>query len=453
MVATGINFQVQAGRFRNHLPTPQKGSLLAQNHYDWADGPAELDAHSLTKHEVLVGYLLRYFEQRTLNARGRERLRITLVDGFCGGGLYTIRGKQQEVLGSPLRMLAAVKEARILINLGRTKPIELDVQYVFIDKDARALSHLTKVLNDRGYGAEINRSIHLMRDEFAAASPAVLKLVKDHTPRATTALFFLDQYGYSDVSAPLIQRIFSELPGSEVVLTFHVSSFATYTNDEFTDHVSGKLAIDIRSALGGKSIEQIKENDADWRRFIQAALYQALVRNCGAEYFTPFFIRGEGSGHGEYWLVHLSRHPRAQDVMKQVHWKHQNHFIHYGGPGLDMLATHTMGFRQEFNGGFCFDDVAQRQSAEALVQQLAQNIFKRDQPVRMGELFSSTCNTSPGTSTMYKEALEVLVGDQDIMIKSEDGTTRKRARYISDTDWIERSRQSALFSRPAENQT
>ena len=54
---------------------------------------------------------------------------------------------------------------------------------------------------------------------------------------------------------------------------------------------------------------------------------------------------------------------------------------------------------------------------------------------------------------MYKEALEVLVGDQDIMIKSEDGTTRKRARYISDTDWIERSRQSALFSRPAENQT
>ncbi len=129
---------------------------------------------SLTKHEVLVGYLLRYFEQRTLNARGRERLRITLVDGFCGGGLYTIRGKQQEVLGSPLRMLAAVEEARVLINLGRTKPIELDVQYVFIDKDARALSHLTKVLSDRGYGAEIDRSIHLMHDEFAAASPAVL---------------------------------------------------------------------------------------------------------------------------------------------------------------------------------------------------------------------------------------------------------------------------------------
>lgn len=421
---------------------------MAQNHYDWANGPAELDAHSLTKHEVLVGYLRRYFEQRTLNARGRERLRITLVDGFCGGGLYTVRGKQQEVLGSPLRMLGAVEEARILINQGRTKPIALDVQYVFIDKDARALTHLTKVLHDRGYGSEIGRSIHLMREEFAAASPAVLDIVKRHTPRATTALFFLDQYGYKDVPAPLIQKIFTELPGSEVVLTFHVSSFATYTNDEFTDHISDKLAIDIRAALGGKSIEQLKEDDADWRRFIQAALYQALVRNCGAQFFTPFFIRGEGSGHGEYWLVHLSRHPRAQDVMKQVHWQHQNYFVHYGGPGLDMLASHTMGFRQEFTGGFRFDDVAHRQSSDALFKQLAQNIFQRDQPITMGELFSSTCNTSPATSSMYKEALEALTSERDILITSEDGTRRKSARYIRDTDWIERNRQAGLFTRP-----
>jgi hypothetical protein len=50
--------------------------------------------------EVLVDYLIRYFEQRTLNARGRGQLRITLVDGFCGGGLYTLKGKGTEVLGS-----------------------------------------------------------------------------------------------------------------------------------------------------------------------------------------------------------------------------------------------------------------------------------------------------------------------------------------------------------------
>lgn len=422
---------------------------MARRHYDWANGPAEIDAHSLTKHEVLVDYLIRYFEQRTLNARGREQLRITLIDGFCGGGLYTLKGKGSEVLGSPLRMLEAVAEARVRINAHRRKPIDLDVQYVFIDKDPKALAHLKHVLNDRGYGDAIGRSIHLIRDDFVSASSSVLQLVGAHTPRANTALFFLDQYGYSDVPAPLIQRIFKELPKSEVVLTFHVSSFATYTNDTFADQMSSKLSIDIRTALEGRSIEQIKDEDAaDWRRLIQAALYQALVVRCGAEYFTPFFIRGEGAGHGEYWLVHLSRHPRAQDVMKQVHWAKQNCFLHYGGAGLNMLATPMMGFRQEFNGGFRFDDVAHAHSFAALTTQLAENITRRGQPIQIGQLYSSTCNTSPGTSRMYKEVLERLAAEKDILITSEDGKRRKHARYMRDTDWIERHKQFSLFDAP-----
>lgn len=419
---------------------------MAKKHYDWTDGPAELDAHSLTKHDVLVGYLCRYFEQRTLNARGRDRFRITLVDGFCGGGLYKVRGTGQEALGSPLRMLAAVAEAQILVNVGRTKPLNLDVQYVFIDKDPKAIFHLTKVLNQWGYGGQIGRSIHLICEEFAAASSSAIALVKRHTPRASTALFFLDQYGYKDVPAPLIRTIFDELPSSEVVLTFHVSSFATYTNDEFAAQIGKTLSIDIVSTLGGKSIEELKSNDADWRRFIQGALYQALVSNCGARFFTPFFIRGEGSGHGEYWLVHLSQHHRAQDVMKQVHWQHQNHFVHYGGAGLDMLAVHTMGFRQEFTGGFQFDDVALHQSNSALIQQLAVNIFAQGKPTRIGDLFSSTCNTSPGTAAMYNNALASLVGERDIIITSADGKPRRLARYMHDTDVIERSRQTNLFS-------
>lgn len=415
-------------------------------HYDWSNGPAELDAHSVTKHDVLAGYIRRYLEQRTLNARGRERLKITLVDGFCGGGLYKIRGNDRLVLGSPLRMLAAVEEARILINQARTKPIELDAQYVFIDKDAKAILHLKKILADQGHADLIGKSIHLIHDDFAAASVTVTDLVRRHTPRAGTALFFLDQYGYSDVPAPLIESIFNQLPGSEVVLTFHVSSFATYTNDDFTNHVSRKLAIDIRAALGGKSIEELKDaDDADWRRVIQCALYEALVSKCGARFFTPFFIRGEGSGHGEYWLVHLSRHPRAQDVMKQVHWHHQNHFVHYGSAGLNMLASHTMGFRQQFDGGFQFDDVARHQSETALFGQLATNIYAQSSPIQIGDLYSSTCNSSPATLAMYKEALQALVGEGDIVVASQSGRFRKNARYMEDTDLIEPSRQPQLF--------
>jgi hypothetical protein len=131
--------------------------------------------------------------------------------------------------------------------------------------------------------------------------------------------------------------------------------------------------------------------------------------------------------------------------MKQVHWHHQNHFVHYGSAGLNMLASHTMGFRQQFDGGFQFDDVARHQSGSALFGQLATNIYARSDPIQIGDLYSSTCNTSPATLAMYKEALQALVAEGDIVIASQDGRTRRVARYMVDTDLIEPSRQSQLF--------
>lgn len=421
-----------------------KGSV-SKRHYDWEQGRAQIDEHSLTKHSVLVEYLRAYFAQRTLNRRGAERFRITLVDGFCGGGVYYLRGTDREVVGSPIRMLKAVEEASVLVNKDRTKPIELDVQFLFIDKDANAIRQLTAELQARDYGHLIGKSIHLVCAEFISAADGALALVNKHTPRASTAIFFLDQYGYTDVPSTLIRRIFSESPNSEVVLTFHVSSFATYTNDELVERISQTLQVDIRKALGGRSIDDVKQNDADWRRFIQGALYQALVTGCGARFFTPFFIRGAGSGHGEYWLVHLSQHPRAQDVMKQVHWGHQNHFIHYGGAGLDMLAPQTMGFMQEFDGGFRFDDVARHQSDSALVEQLGALVRGQPGPGLLGDIYAQTCNGSPATAHMYKVALERLVGEGDIVITSQDGKPRRLARYMVDGDTIETNRQAKLF--------
>lgn len=418
---------------------------MAKKHYEWGDGLAEIDEHSLTKHEVLVGYLKRYFEQRTLNARGADRFRITLVDGFCGGGLYALRGSGREVLGSPLRMLQAVDEASALINKDRTKPLQLDVQYLFVDKDRHAIVALKSLLQARGYGHMLGKTLHLVCDEFASVADNALALVKQHTPRSATAIFFLDQYGYTDVPAPVIQKIFSELANSEVVLTFHVASFATYTNDQLTDRISDTLQIDIRRALNGRSVEDLKENEADWRRFIQAALYQALVTECGARFFTPFFIRGAGAGHGEYWLVHLSQHHRAQDVMKQVHWGHQNCFIHYGTAGLDMLAPHTMGFMQQFDGGFRFDEVARHESDTALREQLAADIFARHDPRLLADVYSQTCNGSPATAHMYKQVLESLAMAGDIRVTAKDGRPRRLARYMSDSDVVEPSPQFRLF--------
>ncbi|QCP52794.1 three-Cys-motif partner protein TcmP [Trinickia violacea] len=418
---------------------------MAKSHYDWSNGPATLEPHSQTKHQVLVDYLIRYFQQRLLNARGRDRIRITLVDGFCGGGLYHLEGTSELVDGSPIRILQAVEEASLKINRERPKQILFDVQFIFIDKDKKALNHLRDVLKERGYEQAIGKTIHILHADFGSAVSDVLASVVRHTPRSGTVLFFLDQYGYTEVPTALIQHIFASARDAEVILTFHVSSFATYTNDELARKISSTLRIDIFKHLGGRSIEEIKRDEADWRRFIQAALYEALVEGCGADFFTPFFIRGTGAGHGEYWLVHLSQHHRAQDVMKQVHWQHSNHFMHYGGPGLNMLAPQTMGFLQEFDGGFKFDDVARAKSDKELVIQLARCIFEQPDPKPFSRLFAETCNGTPATASMYKEALATLITEGEVTVRSMDGKPRYRARYMSDTDFVDKSKQLKLF--------
>jgi hypothetical protein len=114
-----------------------------------------------------------------------------------------------------------------------------------------------------------------------------------------------------------------------------------------------------------------------------------------------------------------------------------------------MLAPHTMGFRQEFTGGFQFDDVALDASNSALIHQLAVNIAERPTSIRIGELFSSTCNTSPATAGMYNNALAKLVGEKEIVIRSEDGKPKRHARYMCDDDLIERCAQINLFQSAA----
>ena len=47
---------------------------------------------------------------------------------------------------------------------------------------------------------------------------------------------------------------------------------------------------------------------------------------------------------------------------------------------------------------------------------------------------------------MYKEALEKLIGAQEIVVRSENGKTQRHAKYMSDSDWIERSRQASIFN-------
>ena len=257
----------------------------------------------------------------------------------------------------------------------------------------------------------------------------------------------LDQYGYAEVPAAQIRGIFNALPAAEVILTFNVDSFLTYASDS---GATNKMltGIGIPDVLRGRTIEEIKRSEKDWRLYIQSCLYRDLVEACGARFYTLFFIRT--GGHGDYWLVHLSQHPRARDVMARVHWTKSNHFIHYGGAGIDMFralgysAVRDSAFTGQGTLGFCFDDVAGESSVTTLMEQLPRLIYAHDDGLSFGQLFATTCNLSPADSERYKNALERLVQHKEIEIVAPDGARHLRASTITDRDQLLPAKQKTF---------
>lgn len=417
------------------------------SHYTWEHGPEAIAQHSIAKHRILQAYLAEYFQ--VLTAGRRDEFMLTLVDGFAGGGLYFHEDTKEVVRGSPLIFLDAVKEAEFLVNRDRTHKVNFDVTYFFIEKKRQAHLHLLKVLHEHGHGSRLGTDIHVKRGAFLDEAKTIIEFIAKKSPRNGRSIFALDQFGYNAVPTGIIREIFAALPGAEVILTFGVDSLLNYANDQ--SFASGLRKLGIPTLLSGKSIREIKESDRDWRLFIQSSLYSSLVHKCGAKHFTPFFIRNQ-SGHGDYWLIHLSQHHRARDVMTNVHWQNQNYFIHYAGAGLDMF--NMLGYDSTFDSahhgqgvlGFEFDAPARERSIQALLNQIPKIVYAHDEGVTYESLYVSTCNESPATSEIYQASIELLVSHGAVEVHGPYGERRRSARQIKPGDRIVAPPQRTLFA-------
>lgn len=423
---------------------------MSRKHYDYSNGPSFIEPHSIAKHRVLQTYLAAYF-QTLVSSPNQDEFRLTLVDGFAGGGAYRDPDSKAILPGSPLIMLDAVREASFELNRERRKPVNLDVSYFFIEKKAETASHLKKTLVDRGYEKLFEDKIFLRNASFLDSVDNIIRFIQTKSPKNGRSIFLLDQYAYKDVPAHIVKKILHTLPRAEVILTFGVDSFINFASD---NRLSQSLLaqIGIPDALQGRTFDEIKSSERDWRLFIQGSLYKGLVDRCGAEYFTPFFIRNH-QGFGDYWLIHMSQHPRARDVMTEVHWKNNNYFIHYGGAGLDMFGTGMIGYDPRFDTSrsgqtaldFEFDDIAKGSSVGALLEQIPRYIYAHEDGVSFGELFTKTCNMTPASANIYRTALERLIEERAIIVKSDSDATRRSAARIKFSDQLLPHDQRSLF--------
>ena len=422
---------------------------MAKKSYQWDyHNPSKIEQHSLTKHKIIADYLSSYIKTLTVFPC-QDEFKLTLIDGFSGGGIYSHTDTKKISYGSPLIMLDTVKETDFLINQNRRKKLNLNVDYFFIDKEKSACDCLKLVLEDKNYSSLVDKSIFIMHSDFKQQANNIINFIRQKSRKTQRAIFLLDQYGYSEVPTQLIKIILDSLSNAEIIFTFAVDSCITYLSDK--NNISTNLFIKtgIPDVLQGRTIEDIKSSEKDSRLLIQSYFHKELVEKCGASYYTPFFIRSS-QGHGDYWLVHLSKHPKARDVMTQIHWQNNNNFIHYGGAGLNMFmlgyeSKYDNSYTNQTEFGFCFDDTAHEKSVNALIAEIPHLVYARDNGISFGELFSMTCNNSPASAEIYKQSIESLIQHKQIEVFSKEGSKRQSANTIHDSDVLIKPKQSSIF--------
>lgn len=418
------------------------------SHYvwKWGDSPPPIKRHSQVKHALLRNYLIEYF-LTLVSMPHQDRIRLTIVDGFCGGGLY-LNKAGHEVPGSPLVILEAIREATYLIETRqeRRKPIDLDVELICVDKERSALKHLEQLLKERGHGAALAAErIKLVLGDFADHCAATIKQAHDRSRKSGRAIFVLDQYGYSRVPVQCLREIFARLNHAEVILTFYIDALISYLNAG--NLASFEQATGIRGGMTAAEIDDMKKSPT-WRVHLQSSLYQSLTSQCSAQFYTPFFIRPQ-RGHGDFWLLHLSQHWKARDVMASTHWQHSNHFSHYGRAGFHMFSSTgyitKIDSTDKLQSGFDFSEVAASMSHETMLEQIPSMLFDAAEGMSFEQFFLQRINTTPATREMVESALLTLSQRHEIEILGADGEESRAKVHLKPEHVLRLPRQTKFF--------
>ncbi len=136
--------------------------------------------------------------------------------------------------------------------------------------------------------------------------------------------------------------------------------------------------------------------------------------------------------------------------MANAHWRHHNHFGHYGLPGFDMLHT---GYAAKLNpenslqAAFEFDDVAKSASNDAMLSQIPSMLAKHPDGVSFGTFFLHNINTTPATRRMVQDSILELVRGKEVHVVGEVGEKRNVRTDLRDEHILRLPAQkSFLFS-------
>lgn len=409
--------------------------------YLWELGapPPPIGPHSLVKHEIVRRYLERYI-QVLMSNYVIDKLTLSIVDGFAGGGEYLAEDGSQFHDGSPLIALNTVGEQQVLLNIGRVKQRRVDAKFYFVEKLKSNLLYLQQLLGARLPEGRVGNDVVVVHDVFQNAVDPIITDIKRRAG-GERAIFLLDQYAYDQVPASLLKKIFAQVKGAEVILTFNVDSLISFLSD--AEPSRQKLAqMGLDRYVDWEAIQSLKAGSTgQWRSAIQRSLARGLVESSGARHYTIFYITPMGNTSWTYWLVHLSNSFKARDVMMELHWQLANHFSHYLEPDI-----FTLGYRAnddtratgqtaiELGEAHLFDALASQRCRSGLAEKLVPAVYGSANPMTFSQWLECVGSSTPATADMVRQALDVGIQAGDILATSRDGVRRAKGTSLHPSD-------------------
>ncbi|GAB6044102.1 three-Cys-motif partner protein TcmP [Endothiovibrio diazotrophicus] len=417
--------------------------------YIWRIGtpPPGLDRHTEIKHQIIEEYVRRYI-LTLMSCATIPVFQLSLVDGFCGGGCY-VRENGEIADGSPILMIRAANEARAILNLGRRTPRQVNVDYHFIDINQDTTDYLRFWIDGKRESNNIQepdyRSTNIVTNDFTKELPTLIRRIKSKK-MGEHCIFVLDQYNYDDVPMHSIARIFRELKGAEVILTFNVGTLITFLSDRAQNRKPVKR-IGLDGHVPWSEIRTIKATQKQrWKQILQSHIANGIQIESGARFMTPFFVRPWGSTPWDYWLIHLSNQYRAHAVMKNLHWEHSTEFAHELSPGYYMLgydANKDSSYTSQ--PSLLFDETSRDKCLDGLREHFGRKIYEEDKAIKVRSIFENTIGNSMANEPHLLDAVSQLSSSKDIIVISKDGKRKKPESKIALSDTVEKSNQLRLL--------
>ncbi len=269
---------------------------------DQLDTIWDAEPHTIAKHRILTSYLQAWapIMSRYLQRVGTTGQRLLFVDGFAGPGIYD---KGQD--GSPVLSIKAI--------LDHTVILPAPLSFFFIEEVPERYDILKKRIDNLNTKIDNSDSIDKVSVQKGGCESILnpwLDKYDDSSKDLGPAFFFLDQFGYSDVSMDLIKRILKH-QYCEVFTYLNWSYLSRFISDE-------TKSATITQTFGGNEWQEVLKINHTQRASFMFNLYRdALKKKAGAKYVW-YFAMGDKHDKLIYWLFFCTNSLRGLEEMKKA---------------------------------------------------------------------------------------------------------------------------------------